>query len=135
MQKIFSASILIGVSVIFSGILGCQRGNHSETEIRLRKYFQIPASTVIEATPCPILSKLSIGSSENSVYQFLDSVGIGKDSMSSYFHINDSNEIVCRVEYDRHSLEMVKESFGIIFIFNQENKLSDITIKRWLTGT
>ena len=133
-QKGILVSLAIVITTIFFGIIGCQGGSRSNSEIRLRKYFQMPESTTVEAIPCPILSKLPIGSSENRVYQFLDSVGIGKDSMSSFFHINDSNEVVCRVEYDRQSFIVVKESFGIIFVFDQEKKLSDIEVKRWLTG-
>ena len=133
MVKLYSLSIII--AFILLGFVGCLGSKQSEAEIRLRKYFQIPESETVEATPSPILSKLPIGSLENRVYQFLDSVGIGKDSMSSYFRLNDRNEIVCRVEYDRHNFGTVKESFGIIFIFDQGKKLSGITVKRWLTGT
>lgn len=130
----FQILVSIVIAIILLGVIGCQGTKRSEAEIRLRKYFQISESEAVEAIPNPIVSKLPEGSSENTVYQFLDSVGIGKDSMSSYFLLNDRNEVVCRVDYDRRNPGVVKESFGIIFIFNQEKKLNGITVKRWLTG-
>ena len=114
--------------------MSCRWHSQSEAETRLRKYFQLSPNVMLESKPSPILKQISFGTPENEIYQFLDRNGVGKDGLSSYYRAGERGEIVCRVEYDVKSPGFVKESFGVFLSLDQERKLTDVRIQRWLTG-
>ena len=115
-------------------LAGCSA--QGKLEQRTRDYFQIPSSQQVSAATIrsAALSGVPLGSSTKQVYAYLERRGIGKDGLSSYYPVDEKGEIVCRVEYDPKSLDVVKKSFGIIFVVDTEGKLRDILVKEWLTG-
>ena len=115
-------------------LVGCTHHSQSEAEVRLRRYFQISGDEDLGSKPSPLLSKLPVGTPEKEVYEFLDKNGVGEDGMSSYYPAGERSEIVCRVEYDLKSPEPVKEHFGIQLRLDDERKLREIIVRRWLTG-
>ena len=116
-------------------LAGCH-GSSVELDQRVRRYFDIPQSQEVNAPSIrsAIIRHVPLGSSTDIIYAYLDQVGIGKDRLSSYYPVNDQGDIVCRIEFDPQSVELVKKSVGIILATNSEHKLKDIHVKEWLTG-
>jgi len=42
--------------------------------------------------------------------------------------------ITCRIEFDRQSPGVVKESYGVFFLLDQQRRLKDVKVEKWLTG-
>lgn len=114
-------------------LVGCTPPQ-SEAEVRLRRYFQLSKHADIESKPSPLLSKLPVGTAEKEVYEFLDNSGIGKDGMSSYYPAGERGDIGCRVEYDLSLPGLVKEHFGVLIRLDDDRKVKEIVVMRWLTG-
>ena len=115
-------------------LAGCS--TQGELEQRTRRYFEVPASQQVTAATIrsAALSGVPLGSSTKQVYAYLERRGIGKDGLSSYYPVNDKGEIVSRVEFNPKMTDVVKKSFGIIFVMGTNGKLRDIQVKEWLTG-
>lgn len=112
----------------------CERSSYSEAEARLRNHFGISTSASIDSEPSPILKMLPLGTPEDLIYDYLNRSGIGKDALSSFYPANANAEIVCRVEYDADSPGIVKESFVLLFILDEQRRLKRVDIQRGLTG-
>jgi hypothetical protein len=106
-------------------------------EYRFVDYFRLSTleQFTVESARSELLERLPRGSSEVGVYNFLEESGIGRDGLSSYYPKDGSGEIVCRIEYDPTLPGMVKKHFGVIFVLDGQNKLKDVEIHAWLTGT
>jgi len=115
-------------------LIGCGQRPQSEAELRLRHYFDLPKTASLQSKPSPLLTKLPIGTPEAEIYDFLDKSGVGKDGLSSYYRAGKRGEITCRVEYDAKSPELVKESFGVFLLLDDDRKLLSARVERWLTG-
>ena len=115
-------------------LTGCNA--QGELEQRTRRYFEMSPSQQVSMTTirAAILSRVPLGSSANDVHRYLEARGIGKDGLSSHHPVNDTGEIVCRIEYNPKTLDVVKKSFGVIFAMDANGKLRDIEVKEWLTG-
>jgi hypothetical protein len=120
--------------VLFICVTGCS--SHPSAVDRLRGHFHIPAS--IELSPqnirSAILQQLPLGTPEKEILAWLQKNKIGKDPLSSFYQKDKDNQIVCRIEYDSQSLDIVKESWSVIFTVNNAGRLAEITSKKWLTG-
>ena len=115
-------------------LAGCTA--QGELEQRARRYFEIPTSEQVSAKTirAAILNRVPLGSSLTDVYRYLVAQGIGRDALSSYYPLNDKGEIVCRVEYNPKTPDVVKNSFGIFFVIDHDQKLKDIQVQEWRTG-
>jgi len=105
---------------------------------RFREYFQITRDDVRELTPESarkvLLRKIPQDTSEQRVYEVLKEAGIGSDGLSSFYPGTKENTIVCRIEYDPKTFGIVKESYIISFLLDDQRRLKDIRIEKWLTG-
>ena len=110
-------------------------GASSATE-RFRRYFEIAHGNELtpESARQVLLTKIPPGASEQEVYQFLKSAGIGADGLSSFYPADKDGVIVCRIEFDRESVAVVKESYGVFFLLDRRGRLQDVKIEKWLTG-
>jgi hypothetical protein len=110
-------------------------GASSATE-RFRRYFQLADGK--ELTPDSarqaLLAKVRPGAAEQEVYEFLKRAGIGSDGLSSFYPADKEGVIVCRIEYDRQSPGVVKESYGVFLLLDQQRRLKDVKVEKWLTG-
>ena len=123
------------VATVFAiSLIACAQRSQSEAELRLRHYFDLPLKASLQSEPSPLLNKLPIGTTEQEIYAFLDSSDVGKDGLSSYYRAGKRGEITCRVEYDVHSSDLVKESFEVFFRLDDNRKLLSARVERWLTG-
>lgn len=113
---------------------GCS--SRLEIEQRLRHYFGI--STGAKVNPgtiqSAILRDLSTGVSAQTIYDYLDKKGIGRDGLSSYYPINPAGEIVCRVDFNPKAFDLVKKSYVIIFSMETNDQLKNVSVKENLTG-
>ncbi len=93
-------------------------GASSATE-RFRQYFQLADGRELtpESARQALLTKIRLGVAEQEVYEFLKRAGI-----------------VCRIEFDRESPGVVKESYGVFFLLDQQRRLKDVKVEKWLTG-
>lgn len=123
---------LLVLITIFS--VGCSSHKQSEAELRLRRYFHINNNLSLESKPSPLLAGLPVGTPEKEIYAFLDENGVGRDGMSSYYPAGERREIVCRVEYDLRTPELPAESSGVLIRLDDNRKLREIVVLRWLTG-
>jgi len=110
-------------------------GASSATE-RFRQYFQLADGKELtpESARQALLTKVRPGTSEQEVYEFLKRAGIGADGLSSFYPADKEGVIVCRIEFDRKSLGVVKESYGVFFLLDQQRRLKDVKVEKWLTG-
>ncbi len=125
---------LTSILCILLTAVACE-GASSATE-RFRQHFQLPEGR--ELTPASareaLLAKIPPGSSEQEVYGFLKKAGIGSDGLSSFYPADKDGVIVCRIEFDRKSPGVVKESYGVFFLLNEQRRLKDVKVEKWLTG-
>jgi len=118
----------------FMILMGCDKGS-SATE-RFRRYFQLTGVRDLtpESARQALLGKIPLGSSEGSVYEFLRNAGIGSDGLSSFYPADREGTIICRIEFDRKSPGIVKESYGVFFLLDEQRRLREIRVEKWLTG-
>jgi hypothetical protein len=111
-------------------------GNGNRARKRVRKHFAIPDKTPLtEATiRAAILAGLPAGSSEKQVYAFLNKCGIGKDKFSSFYPLDERGVIVCRIEFDPGTGDIVHTHYGIFFRVDADKGLRDVEVKEWYTG-
>src|SRR5262249_59919294 len=122
-------ALLVFITVLS---IGCSSHRQSEAELRLRRYFHVNNNLPLESRPSPLLASLPVGTAEKEIYAFLNENGVGKDGMSSYYPGGERGEIVCRVEYDLRTPELPKESFGVLIRLDEDRKLREIVVLRWL---
>jgi hypothetical protein len=101
-----------------------------------RQYFQLPDGKELtpESARQALLTKIRLGAPEQEVYEFLKKAGIGSDRLSSFYPADKDGVIVCRIEFDRESPRVVKESYGVFFMLDQQRRLKDVKVEKWLTG-
>jgi hypothetical protein len=92
-------------------------GASSATE-RFRQYFHLANGKELtpESARQALLTKIRPGAAEQEVYEFLRTAGIGSDGLSSFYPADKEGVIVCRIEFDRQSPGVVKESYGVFFV-------------------
>lgn len=119
---------------ILLSAVACE-GASSATE-RFRQYFQLPDGKELtpESARQALLTKIRLGAPEQEVYEFLKKAGIGSDRLSSFYPADKDGVIVCRIEFDRESPRVVKESYGVFFMLDQQRRLKDVKVEKWLTG-
>ncbi len=119
---------------ILLSAVACE-GASSATE-RFRQYFQLAEGRELtpESARQALLTKIRPGSSEQEVYEFLKRAGIGSDGLSSFYPADREGVIVCRIEFDRGSSGVVKESYGVFFLLDEQRRLKDVKVEKWLTG-
>jgi len=107
----------------------------SATE-RFRQHFKLAEEKELtpESARQALLTKIHPGAAEQEVYEFLKKAGIGSDGLSSFYPANTEGVIVCRIEFDRESPGVVKESYGVFFLLDQQRRLRDVKVEKWLTG-
>jgi hypothetical protein len=110
-------------------------GASSATE-RFRRHFQLADGKELtpESARQALLTKIRLGAAEQEVYEFLKRAGIGSDGLSSFYPADKDGVIVCRIEFDRKSTGVVKESYGVFFLLDQQRRLKDVKVEKWLTG-
>ena len=110
-------------------------GASSATE-RFRRHFHLANGKELTAESArqALLTKIRPGAAEQEVYQFLKTAGIGSDGLSSFYPADKEGVIVCRIEFDRKSPGVVKESYGVFFVLDQQRRLKDVKVEKWLTG-
>ena len=130
LAKNICPATLIGMALLLAG---CNAAD--ETRERVRRYFEIPAGQkiVAETIRAAILATVPPGSGTDEVYAYLKRRGIGNDGLSSWYPAEDGR-IVCRVDDNPETLGLVKQSFGIFFLLDQNGKLKDVEAREWLTG-
>lgn len=119
---------------ILVAAVACE-GAPSATE-RFRQHFQLAEGSELtpESARPALLAKIPPGSLEQEVYAFLRKAGIGADGLSSFFPADKEGVIVCRIEFDRKSAGVVKESYGVFFLLGEQRRLKDVKVEKWLTG-
>jgi hypothetical protein len=102
----------------------------------VRKHFAIPDGKPLtaETIRAAILAKLPAGSTEEEVSSFLKKCGIGEDRFSSHYPANKDGVIVCRIEFDPASGEIVHTHYGILFRLDGRRRLKGVKVKEWYTG-
>ena len=112
------------------------QGNGNTAQKRVRKHFAIPEESPLtsQTIRAAILARLPVGSREGQVSSFLTSAGIGKDKWSSHYPADEQGKIVCRIEYDPGSGEIVHTHYGIFFRFDDRKRLKDVEVQEWKTG-
>jgi len=127
--------VLGGVAIVV--VLGCAAGallsGRSATS-RLAEQFRLDDVSSPEAIADGLLARLPRGSTEAQVDAFLDAARVGADKLSSRFPPNKDGVIVCRIEYDVNTIDLVKESYVIRFRLDADRRLAGVEVKRWLTG-
>ena len=121
------------VSIVLVAVLtACGR----PAEERARAYFVMPAKARVDSTTLrtAVLELVPLGTSEPEVARRLAERGIGQDSLSQYFPPDSMGKAVVRIDYDRHALNVVQRSFGIILRFDSARTLRDVRAHEWLTG-
>jgi len=118
--------------VLVAALTACGR----PAEERARAYFGMPARARVDSTTLrtAVLELVPLGTSEPEVARRLAERGIGQDSLSQYFPPDSMGKAVVRIEYDRHALNVVQRSFGIILHFDTARTLHDVQVHEWLTG-
>ena len=48
--------------------------------------------------------------------------------------MDKQREIVCRIEFNPKTFDVVKKNFGVIFVMGNDGKFKDVVIKEWATG-
>jgi hypothetical protein len=76
-----------------------------------------------------LLQQLPIGSSLADVRHYLDARSIGRDNRSACFR-TDQRSIVCILGIDHHRWELLRESYGIKFLFDASGKLQSLQASR-----
>jgi hypothetical protein len=111
-------------------------GNGNRADKRVRKHFSVPEDKPLTpaAIRAAILAGLPAGSSEEQVYAFLKKCGIGKDKFSRFYPLSKDGEIVCRIEFDPGTGDIVSTHYGIILRVDADKELRDVEVKEWLTG-
>jgi hypothetical protein len=127
-------AITMMLCVILLPTVACE-GASSATE-RFRKHFQLAEGKDLtpESARQALLTKIRPGAAEHDVYEFLKKAGIGTDGLSSFYPADKQGVIVCRIEFDRTSPALVKESYGVFFLLDDQHRLKDVKVEKWLTG-
>jgi hypothetical protein len=110
--------------------------NGNRAQKRVRKHFAIPDKTrVTEATiRDAILAGLPLGSSEDQVYGFLKKCGIGKDKFSSFYPLDGTGKLICRINLDPGTCDIVHTHYGIFFRVEADKGFQDVEVQEWYTG-
>ena len=115
-------------------LAGC--GAQRELEQRTRRHFEVPGDQPvnIETIHSAVLKWVPRGTSANDVYAYLMRWGIGQDSLSAYYPLNEQNNLICYVSYNIASFDLVKNSFDIIFLMDRVQRVQDIHVQERRTG-
>ena len=113
-----------------------EQGNGNTAQKRVRKHFAIPEAKALTSKTirAAIFAKLPTGSTEDQVSSFLKKSGIGKDKFSSHYPADEKGVVVCRIEFDPASGEIVHTHYGIFFQLDNRKRLKDVEVKEWYTG-
>jgi len=124
-RKSVNGGLVEGLTLLLCIVLtavACE-GASSATD-RFRQYFQLGEGRELAPGSAreALLAKIPRGSSEQEVYEFLKKAGIGSDGLSSFYPADKYGVIVCRIEFDRKSAGVVKESYGVFFLLNEQRQ-------------
>jgi hypothetical protein len=117
-------------------MLEIDRGNWNTAQKRVRKHLGIPEPTPVNPATIrsAILAKLPAGGTDEQIYSFLKKSGVGVDKFSSYHPAGEKDVIVCRIEFDPGSGDLVHTHYGIFFRLDARKRLRDIEVNEWFTG-
>lgn len=130
----FVKALTLMLCLVLLPAVACE-GTSSASE-RFRKHFQLAEGKELtpESARQALLTKIYLGAAEHDVYDFLKKTGIGTDGLSSFYPADKQGVIVCRIEFDRTSAALVKESYGVFFMLDEQHRLKDVKVEKWLTG-
>lgn len=115
--------------------LAIDAGTRNTADKRIRSHFHLrePEELSNESIRQAILRDLPLGTSEEKLQSFLSNRGIGRDKLSECYP-KQNGEIVCRIEYDPASGEIVHRHYCVVFKIDEKDLLADVVVKTWLTG-
>lgn len=130
-----AAWILVGIAVC--GLWVSTVGSVLSTQQEVQRYLGMPdyIGAVPENMQAAISQSLPIGSSQTDVERFLSVRGIGHDRGSTCSVNPNGTEISCEIGIDRHQLELVHETFNLLFTLDPHKRLSGITVKSRFSST
>jgi hypothetical protein len=121
---------IISIVILMSGLLvGCV----PTTEDRVRTEFGIGAHDAIGTNEirAAILKLIPIGTPEGKVIEDLRR----RTEADKLVTVSTADrQINCRIDYDPRSVGVVKTSYLIHFLLDDQRILKDVQIKEWLTG-
>lgn len=117
----------------------CTEAQRPDADVRLRQHFSIPVSATLDESTIRtfVLRSVPLGSTSADVQTAMLHAGIGADyPLSVYIPPSPPKLIdgVARIEFDRQTPAFVKTHYGLIFQFNADAKLTDVQVRRWLSG-
>jgi hypothetical protein len=110
-----------------------QEDEHYEIADRIHKHFDIPMRTRIseDSMRSELALRLPIGTTDYEVYRYLERHGIGKDTLSVYYPLDDHQRIIAKIFSSPDSSGFMKRNFGITFQMTREKRLESILVQQW----
>ena len=126
-----AGAVCVGLALV----IGCQAFGPGATT-RLARHFDLADVSSEAAAEAGLAAKLPAGTPESVVVEFLAASGIGKDRLSrSYPWTMDGDRVmVCEIPFDPDTFGFVKESWSILFRFDERRMLRSIEAKKAFTG-
>lgn len=121
-------------AILFLALLasvGCrQKGT---TDAKFRQYFQLEdfGSITPESVRVALIKKFPVGTSAKEISTVIEKNGLIQREFNQYSSL-DKGHIFCRIY--RGSKDFVDDELGINFVFDVDDKLQDVIVKRFLTG-
>jgi hypothetical protein len=118
------------------------QGNGNTAQKRVRQHFAIPEDKPLtaEVIRSAALAKVPVGSAEEQLYSRLKANGVktasevGKADHSYYYPADEEGKVVCRIDLDPGSGEIVHTHYCLVFQLDDGKKLKDVEVKVWFTG-
>ncbi len=126
----------LGIMILFGLIFFTIIAGLVSSQKKVRQYFEMPAyvGVVPEHVQSAILSKIPLGSSRRKVQDFLSSRGIGQDGISSCEAKSPETRITCRVGFQHHFWQPIRETCTFSFDFDADHKLRNIEVQSQFAG-
>ena len=117
----------------------------STATARLARYLDIDDVSSTEKIEAGLLRRHPVGTPIQDVAVFLEGQGLRRDGgISSYYFSNDkgaefpdqkqATAIACEFAYTTTSIQFVKESYRVWFVFDEKQRLKSVKVYCNLTG-
>ena len=125
---------LVVLLLLIACASGCRR--QSETDIRMRQYFKIPAGSEISARVVKqaLIKALPVGSGTKRIYTFIQQSGLGGDGLSACEPATSKGVIYCSINPDLSRLKLLDKMYSIVFVLDARKRLESITVEAFAFG-
>jgi hypothetical protein len=131
--------LLVGLALLGLVLFAAERAieaRGTRTDERVRTLFGIPSAIRIDTASLrlAVLSLAPLGMPKREVDASLRRIGIGRDSLTSYFSLPATDETMLIIRRDPRRPDIVQQEYAVRLRFDSLHLLRSVEPEEWLTG-